>query len=68
MRWILAVLAIGAAGICRAEALTPQVEIEEEIRSKQRAALVHARELSALFFSTYVLAALLWKFISLLTY
>ncbi len=44
------------------------VEIEEEIRSKQRAALVHARELSALFFSTYVLAALLWKFISLLTY
>ncbi|MBL9162766.1 MAG: hypothetical protein JNL18_08550 [Planctomycetaceae bacterium] len=31
MRWILAVLAIGAAGICQAEALTPQVEIEEEV-------------------------------------
>ncbi|MGE0859326.1 MAG: hypothetical protein AB7P42_09480 [Gammaproteobacteria bacterium] len=44
------------------------VEIEEQIRAKRRTALMHARELSALFFFTYVLAAVLWKFISLLTY
>jgi hypothetical protein len=44
------------------------VEIEERIRTKRRAAVVHARELSVLFFSTYVLAALFCMFIALLTY
>ena len=44
------------------------VEIEERIRAKRHAALVHARELFALFVSTYVLAALFYLFIALLTY
>jgi len=45
-----------------------KVEIEKRIRTKRWTAIVHAFELSLVFLSTYLVAGLSWKFISLLTY
>lgn len=43
-------------------------EIHDRIRQKKRSAMIHSVELVLLFFSTYLFAALVLRFIALLNY